>query len=74
MSIFLAFDVLGFLCTVIFLPAIQKTQWAEKANGKESVTACCSVLRTDPKLVFLLPLFSIVAMQKAVVWTDFTKV
>lgn len=73
MSIFLAFDVLGFLCTVIFLPAIQKTQWAEKANGKESVTACCSVLRTDPKLVFLLPLFSIVAMQKAVVWTDFTK-
>lgn len=73
LSIFLAFDVLGFLCTAAFLPSIPKSEWAEQSNKKESFTACFSALQ-DPKLAFLLPFISIMAMEQAVLWTDFTKV
>ncbi|XP_052673889.1 protein unc-93 homolog A-like [Crassostrea angulata] len=72
LSIFLAFDVLGFLCTAAFLPSIPKSEWAEQSNKKESFTACFSALQ-DPKLAFLLPFISIMAMEQAVLWTDFTK-
>ncbi|XP_062596122.1 protein unc-93 homolog A-like [Saccostrea cucullata] len=72
LSIFLAFDLLGFLCTVIFLPSIPKSEWAEQSNTQESITACFSAL-WDPKLVLLVPFISIMAMEQAVLWTDFTK-
>jgi hypothetical protein len=73
LSVFLVFDVIGFLCTVVFLPPIPKSEWAQQSSTKESVTACFSALR-DPKLFLLVPFISIMAMEQAVLWTDFTKV
>lgn len=71
--IFLVFDVMGFLCTAAFLPSIPKSEWAEQSNVKDSMVACFSAIR-NPKLLFLLPFISIMAMEQAVLWTDFTKV
>lgn len=73
LSVFLVFDVMGFLCTVVFLPSIPKSEWAEQSNTKESITACFSAL-LDPKLFLLVPFISIMAMEQAVLWTDYTKV
>ncbi|KAK3100118.1 hypothetical protein FSP39_015016 [Pinctada imbricata] len=72
LSVFLVFDILGLILTAVFLQAPPKTEWSERSSTKESLLACVSALG-DINLVLLVPFIAIMAMEQAVLWTDFTK-
>ena len=73
LSIFLVFDIIGLVLTVALIPPPAKSKWSIEASTKESVVACVSVLQ-DTNLFMLVPFIGIMAMEQAVLWTDFTKV
>lgn len=73
LGVFLVFDVIGLILTATFLPPLPKSQWTESSSIKESVTSCFFTFG-DMKMLLLVPFISIMAMEQAVLWTDFTKV
>lgn len=73
LGIYLVFDVIGLLLTIFFLPPLSKTEWSQKQTKANSITSCCSALG-DVKLLMLVPLIGFMAMEQAILWTDFTKV
>jgi len=73
LGIFLMFDFIGLLITMLFLPPLPKSDWSVQISTKSSIVSCFSAL-SDWKLACLIPLIAIMAMEQAVLWTDFTKV
>lgn len=73
LGVFLACDVLGVLLTKCFLPSLKKHVPREKVNVITSLASCGKGL-TDLNLVLLVPLFVFMAMEQAILWTDYTKV
>ncbi|XP_076106023.1 protein unc-93 homolog A-like [Mytilus galloprovincialis] len=72
LGVFLVFDVIGLILTATFLPPLPKSQWTESSSIKESVTSCFFTFG-DMKMLLLVPFIAIMAMEQAVLWTDFTK-
>ncbi|XP_053397644.1 protein unc-93 homolog A-like [Mercenaria mercenaria] len=72
LGIFLACDVFGVFLTSIFLPPLKKMASKEKANILKSLASCGKGL-TEINLVFLIPLIMFMAMEQAILWTDYTK-
>lgn len=72
LGIYLAFDVIGLLLTTFFLSPLPKTEWSQKQTTTNSITSCFFVLG-DFKLLMLVPLIGFMAMEQAILWTDFTK-
>ena len=71
LGVFLVCDVLGLLLALCFLPPLEKKH--QKFNVGRAVVACGKGL-TDPNLAMLVPLIMFMAMEQAILWTDYTKV
>lgn len=71
LGVFVVCDVLGLLLALCFLPSLDK----KRQNFKvvRSVIACGKGL-TDINLAMLVPLIMFMAMEQAILWTDYTKV
>ncbi|XP_053397637.1 protein unc-93 homolog A-like [Mercenaria mercenaria] len=72
LGIFLICDVFGVFLTACFLPPMNKLASKQKVNLLKSLASCGKGL-TDLNLVFLLPLIMFMAMEQAILWTDYTK-
>ncbi|KAJ8308974.1 hypothetical protein KUTeg_013848 [Tegillarca granosa] len=72
LGIYLVFDLIALLVTVLFISPLPRSKWNEKKSLKSSVSSCFSALG-DYKVLMLLPLFGFMAMEQAVLWADFTK-
>ena len=73
LAIFMFCDVLGLALTAFFLPSLNK----KLSDGKDSILkslASCGRGLCDVDLALLVPLFMFMAMEQAILWTDFTKV
>jgi MFS family permease len=73
LGIFLALDIFGVVLTSVFLPPVQKVISKQKVNLLKSLASCGKGL-TDLNLIFLIPLIMFMAMEQAILWTDYTKV
>ena len=72
LSIYMACDVLGLVLTTFLLPPLTKTKRKEK-QVLGSLVSCGKAL-ADPNIALLVPLFMFMAMEQAILWTDYTKV
>ena len=72
LSIYMVCDLVGLALTTFLLPPLKK----RKENEKQvlSSIAVCGKGLTDPNLALLVPLFMFMAMEQAILWTDYTKV
>lgn len=73
LGIFLACDLLGVLLTVFFLPPLKKSSQKQTTSLVRSLTSCGKAL-IDVNLAMLVPLIMFMAMEQAILWTDYTKV
>lgn len=73
LGIFVVFDVMGVLLTSTFLPPLPKSSWSESYSTRKSVISCFATFG-DPRMFLQVPLLILMAMEQAVLWTDFTKV
>lgn len=73
LGIYLAFDIMALVVTVIFISPLPKSKWSKEKNLKASVSSCFSALG-DYKVLLLLPLFLFTAVEQALFWADVTKV
>lgn len=71
LGVFLVCDVLGLLLASFFLPPLDKKK--KKFQIVKSVVACGKGLM-DINLAMLVPLIMFMAMEQAILWTDYTKV
>lgn len=73
LGIFLVFDVLGLMLTSTFLPPLPKSTWSESSSIRTSAISCFATFG-DHRMFLQVPLLMLMAMEQAVLWTDFTKV
>lgn len=73
LGVFLAFDVLGVFIASRFLPQLNKQPVNQNANILHSLTSCGRGL-SNVNLALLIPLIMFMAMEQAILWTDYTKV
>lgn len=71
LGVFVVLDVVGLLLALCFLPPLEKKR--EKFRVISAVVACGRGL-TDLNLAMLVPLIMFMAMEQAILWTDYTKV
>lgn len=72
LGIFLACDIAGVILTSCFLPPLKQQVSKQKTNVLSSLTLCGKGL-LDVNLVLLVPLIMFMAMEQAILWTDYTK-
>lgn len=72
LGIFLVCDVVGVLLTACFLPPLKRQTSKKKTQIIKSLTSCGRGLM-DLNLVMLVPLIMFMAMEQAILWTDYTK-
>lgn len=73
LAIFLVCNVIGVLLIAFLLPPLQKMTTKKQVNLLKSLVSCGKGL-TDLNLVLLVPLIMFMAMEQAILWTDYTKV
>lgn len=73
LGVFLVCDVLGVFLAARFLPPLNKQLINQNVNTLHSLTTCGRGLR-NLNLVLLIPLIMFMAMEQAILWTDYTKV
>jgi hypothetical protein len=73
LGVFLVFDVIGLLLAATFLPPLPKSQWCEASSITKSITSCFSTF-VDVNMILVVPFIALMAMEQAILWTDFTKV
>ncbi|KAL4223291.1 Ion channel regulatory protein UNC-93 [Mactra antiquata] len=72
LGIFLACDCVGVLLTAVFLPPLKKSSQKQTTNILRSLASCGKALG-DVNLLLLVPLIMFMAMEQAILWTDYTK-
>ncbi|XP_053374801.1 protein unc-93 homolog A-like [Mercenaria mercenaria] len=72
LGVFLACDVIGVFLVTCFLPPLKKQVSKQKSSILNSLTTCGKGL-VDLNLVLLVPLIMFMAMEQAILWTDYTK-
>ena len=72
LSIYMVCGLVGLALTTFLLPPLSKRRENEK-QVLSSIAACGKRL-TDPNIALLVPLFMFMAMEQAILWTDYTKV
>ena len=73
LSVYLVCDVIGLCLTTFLLPPLKKSVITEKRKVSDSITRCGKGLG-DLNIALLVPLFMFMAMEQAILWTDYTKV
>jgi len=73
LGVYLVCDVIGVVLVAVFLPPLKKKASIGKQSIVKSVTACGRAL-FDINLVLLIPMIMFMAMEQAILWTDYTKV
>ncbi|KAK3598311.1 hypothetical protein CHS0354_029220 [Potamilus streckersoni] len=73
LGVFLAFDIVGLLISAFLLPPLnQSVDYVKQGCVKQSLISCGKALG-DLDLLLLVPLILFMAMEQAILWTDFTK-
>lgn len=72
LGVFLACDILGVFLAACFLPALKRQESKEKVHVLTSLVSCGKGL-SNLNLVLLVPLIVFMAMEQAILWTDYTK-
>ena len=73
LSVYLVCDVIGLCLTTFLLPPLKKCTKAVNRKVMDSITRCGKGLG-DLNIALLVPLFMFMAMEQAILWTDYTKV
>lgn len=73
LSVYLVCDFIGLFLTAFLLPPLNKSDNGEKKRVLSSVIACGKGLG-ELNIALLVPLFMFMAMEQAILWTDYTKV
>ncbi|XP_052798386.1 protein unc-93 homolog A-like [Mya arenaria] len=72
LGVFLVIDVVGVLLAICFLPSIRKPTTRKGSDILKSLISCGKGL-CDVDLAMLVPLIMFMAMEQAILWTDYTK-
>lgn len=73
LGVFLALDLIGLVMTIAFLPPLNRKSAHQEPSVLKSAMSCGKLL-TDSKMFLLVPLISFMAMEQAILWSEFTKV
>ncbi|KAJ8315310.1 hypothetical protein KUTeg_007460 [Tegillarca granosa] len=72
LGIYLVFDIVALLVTVIFISPLPMSKWSKDSSLKSSISSCFTALG-DYRVLLLLPIFGFMTIEQGILWADFTK-